>query len=363
MKFLIISKGYYPMMGPRALRTTELSKELARRGHEVVVYSLTGKYDYNTYEVETGVKVKRLGVSKWGRKDCDGVSHANFIRKVIVHSVGNYLWLPDRELIPMVKKAIREEGKIDCLITIAIPHVLHYAASLSDLAQVGCWIADCGDPFTLNPFNKYPKYCVKYEKLWCKKCDFITIPLKEAINGYYPEFHDKIRIIPQGFNFDNVKLQDYKPHNIPTFAYTGAVYKGLRDPSVFLQYLSTLDEEFRFLIFGKSWAFFEPYKQTLGDKLQNMGSMPHDEMITAISGVDFLINIRNNSGVQQPSKLIDYALSKRPFMTITSSFDDNERIIFTEFIKGNYSKQDLLPNIDDYNIVNVTDRFLRLTNL
>ena len=93
-----------------------------------------------------------------------------------------------------------------------------------------------------------------------------------------------------------------------------------------------------------------------------MGSMPHDEMITAISGIDFLINIKNNSGVQQPSKLIDYALSKRPFMTITSSFDENEKEIFLQFVKRDYSNQSLLTNIEEYNIVNVVDKFLNLVD-
>lgn len=360
MKIVLISKGFYPRMGPRALRTTELAKELASRGHEVIVYSLLGDYDYNAFHTETRISVRQLGISKWGRKDSDGKSHANLFRKVIVHLWGKQLWLPDRELIPMVKQAIKKEGRIDCLITIAVPHVLHYAAAKSDLSRVKCWIADCGDPFTLNPFNNYPKYFVKYEKEWCRKCDFITIPIKEATKGYYPEFREKIRIIPQGFNFRGIKLQEYRPHSVPTFAYTGAVYKGLRDPSEFLKYLTTLESRFVFQIYGNSWSFFEPYKEQLGEKLQFMGSLSHDDMVTAISGVDFLINIKNNSGVQQPSKLIDYALSKRPFITITSSFDEDEKTIFMDFLHADYTRQDRLTNMGDYDIVSVVDKFLEL---
>jgi len=248
------------------------------------------------------------------------------------------------------------------LITVTVPHSINYAASLSDLSEVKCWIADCGDPFTLNPFNTYPKRFVEYEKQWCEKCNFITVPVKDAIHGYYPEFHDKIRIIPQGFNFKDVKLADYIPHDVPTFAYIGAVYKGLRDPTSFLNYLSELKDDFRFVIYGNSWRKFQPFKEKLGKKLVFGGSFSHDEMLTKISSMDFLINIRNNSGVQQPSKLIDYELSKRPYMTISSSFDESEKVIFHEFMRRNYEHKDTPLEIENYNIVNVVGNFIKLAN-
>lgn len=363
MKIVIISSVFYPRMSPRSLRTTELAKELSRQGHDVTVYALLGNYDYAKYSKDTGIKIKQLGVSKWGKKDSDGKSHANFIRKYIVHYWGKKLWLPESEMIPMVIKAISNEKDVDCLITITMPHSINYAASLADLSEVKCWIADCGDPFTLNPFCKYPSRCVDYEKRWCSRCNFITLPIKEAIDGYYPEFHDKIRIIPQGFNFKDIHLTDYKPHEIPVFAYTGAVYKGRRDPGKFLDYLTTLEENFRFVVYGNSWSYFQPYKAKLGEKLVYGGQLPHDEMITKISGMDFLINIKNQSGVQQPSKLIDYALSKRPFMTISSYFEENERKIFHEFLNRDYSNRDSFTNIEDYNITTIAKKFVDLATL
>ncbi|MBK8622146.1 MAG: hypothetical protein IPN79_10350 [Saprospiraceae bacterium] len=37
MRILIVSAAFYPANSPRSFRTTELSKELASQGHEVVV--------------------------------------------------------------------------------------------------------------------------------------------------------------------------------------------------------------------------------------------------------------------------------------------------------------------------------------
>ena len=49
MKILIISNHAYPAQGPRAFRTTELSEQLVKIGHEVILYTVHGKYDYTQY--------------------------------------------------------------------------------------------------------------------------------------------------------------------------------------------------------------------------------------------------------------------------------------------------------------------------
>ena len=41
MKILIVSGFFYPQNTPRAFRTTELAKEFARLGHDVVYISLS----------------------------------------------------------------------------------------------------------------------------------------------------------------------------------------------------------------------------------------------------------------------------------------------------------------------------------
>lgn len=360
MKIVLITQVIYPSLLPRAHRTTELAKELARQGHEVVVYAILGKYDYSCFCRDTGVVVKNLGASSWGLIDSDEKANRNVFVRAFNRLVGRYLWLPDRELIPMVKKAINSEGKVDCLITIAMPHVIHYAASLANLDNVGTWIADCGDPFMLNPLTKQPRYFEKYERSWCDKCDYITIPVSEAVDGYYPEYKSKIRIIPQGFDFSSTKIADYNKNEVPTFAYIGAVYPGSRDPKLFLEYLNTLNIDFKFKIFGSSWSYFEPYKASLQEKLGYCGRMPREKMIYELSKCDFLINIKNDSSVQVPSKLIDYYLSSRPILSISSNFNESERGAFDEFLVGNYQKQTYIPSIQNYNIKNVTLQFISL---
>ena len=49
MKIVIISQHIFPMQTPRAHRTTELMIELAKRGYDVIVYAVLGKYDYTSF--------------------------------------------------------------------------------------------------------------------------------------------------------------------------------------------------------------------------------------------------------------------------------------------------------------------------
>ncbi len=43
-----------------------------------------------------------------------------------------------------------------------------------------------------------------------QKVNYITVPIEEAREAYYEEFRNKIRVIPQGFDFSDVQLAKYE---------------------------------------------------------------------------------------------------------------------------------------------------------
>lgn len=360
MKIVLIGRRSYPISAPRANRITELAKELSRQGHEVILYALLGDIDYTDISKETGVKFKSLGKARYGLYSNSGQSHVGLVARIFTKLFKKLLLFPDIVMIPMVKKAIKQEGKIDLLITIANPHINHFAAALADRSKVGCWIADCGDPFMGNPFRKHPFYFEYFERAWCKRCNYITVPIEEAKDGYYPEYREKIKVIPQGFDFNLTKLAEYKQNTAPTFGYSGIFYKDLRDPEKFLQYLVELNKPFKFVCYTKP-GFLEPYKEKLGDKIEIHDYIPREDLLKELSKMDFLINLPNKSGVQQPSKLIDYALTKRPILAVSSDMTDEEKQHCVEFLNGDYTHKYIVPDIQQYNIVNVASKFLALT--
>ncbi len=261
----------------------------------------------------------------------------------------------------MVRKAIIKEGTIDLLITVAHPHVIHWATSIFiNRNKIKLWVADCGDPYMGNPFTKHCKLFGIIEKYWNAKCNYIVVPVTEAINAYYKEYRDKIRVIPQGFDFDSIHKLYYSENKIITFIYAGACYHNLRNPKVFLLYLSSLKIDFRFIVFTKTTDFFSPYKELLGEKLVINGVVPREQLIPQMCTADFLVNFVNDSGVQQPSKLIDYLYTERPVINISSSFSHEEKELFIKYLNKDYSSYKVNIDISKYNIKTVANQFLNI---
>jgi glycosyltransferase involved in cell wall biosynthesis len=362
-KIVLVSSVFFPRNSPRSNRTTELAKEFARQGNEVIVYSVLEGYDYSQFEKEHNVSVKNIGKMSFLTLSSDGAKRISFFLKIMILLFNKLFQFPNIELMFKVPKALKKENNIDLLLSVAIPYPVHWGVALfkknnkSNFAKT--WVADCGDPFMGNKFNKHPFYFKYLEKWFCKEADYLTIPIDEAKDAYYPEFHEKIKIIPQGFRFDEFKLTDWSGNNeVLTFVYAGAFYKGMRDPQLFLKYLGELDVPFKFIIYTKHISLVEPYLDTLGGKIEIRDYIPRSELLQEMCKADFLVNFENGTSVQSPSKLIDYALVNKPILSVASNKLDKMSI--NQFLNKNYSTKLVMNDIEKFNIVNVVDAFVKL---
>lgn len=362
-KVVIISRTILPLQAPRSQRATELAKEFARQGFEVTVYAVLGDYDYSSFEKNYNLKVKNIGKMKFATFNSDGKTKASFTNSALSKIFKKSLEFPDIELAFKVVKILENEKDVDLLITVAIPYPIHWGAAYAKKYfiknNIKTWVADCGDPYMGNKFLRYPFYFKYIEKWFCRKVDYLVIPIEEAKKAYYQEFQHKIKVIPQGFNFNEFEINEKKKVNsIPTFVYAGAFYAGIRDPGQFMEYLCELNFDFKFIVFTKQKQILENYKSLLGNKLEIRDYIPRKELITLISQVDFLVNFENGTEIQSPSKLIDYALSKRPILSVPSS--EINKSIIREFLNGDYSNEFIVEDIEQYNILNVTNKFIKL---
>ena len=254
------------------------------------------------------------------------------------------------------------------LISIANPHEIHWAIAkvwnfrgYDNFAKL--WIADCGDPFMGQENNRFglktPFYFGYMEKYWSRKVDYITIPIEAGKKGYYKEFHNKIRIIPQGFKFADFKKEKHEISNsVVSFAYAGLFYKGNRDPSEFIEYLLTLETEFRFYIFTKSTNLVDHYCSISKGRIILSDYIPRVELLTFLSEMDFLINFENSGDAQKPSKLIDYLIVDRPVLSV--KFKELNKDFIAEFLSGIYKNKMDLGDPSDYHIENIVKSFISL---
>ena len=363
-RILIVCSGFYPGTSPRAHRATELAKEFALQGHEVVVLTPENPKQID-FAKEHQVQIKDLGKLRWKAINFGASKMGSMLTRLAGRLLQLSMEYPDIEYMFKVKKALQKEKDYDLLISIAVPYPIHWGVALVRNKKhpiANTWIADCGDPYVGDKMDTFKKwFYFKYiEKWFMRKADYITIPIEAAKVGYFVEFHSKIKIIPQGFKISNLpEVDEYKPNPIPTFLYAGSLNPVRRDPRPLLDYLTGLDENFLFYIYTHRFDLVKPYVSGLKGKLVVAGYVPRPELLKKMATMDFLVNFDNNTAVHLPSKLIDYTIVNRPVLNITPNFDKNRLM---SFLSGNYSDAMPFADIEPYRIENVCNKFLSAAN-
>ncbi|MDD2798976.1 MAG: glycosyltransferase [Bacteroidales bacterium] len=362
-KILLVSNGFYPEISPRSFRATELAKELICRGYDVTVFSKFRDHDYTDFLQKYPLKFKM-----WEKSTFRTVPDFKNSIGSIFSRIANRLMLllfeyPAVEEVFKVRSILNAETGYDLLISFSAPYPVHWGVALSRTKKhkiAHTWVADCGDPYmgdVLDTFRK-PFYFKYIEKWFMRKADFVTIPIENGRKAYYPEFHEKIHIIPQGFSFEGyVENNEEIINPIITFGYAGSLAPFIRDPRPLLDYISTLELDFRFVVFTNQKDLFQQHLSKLGSKLVLRNYIPRDELLLELSKMDFLVNFDNNTEIQSPSKLIDYYMTNRPVLNIEKQIYPE---IIDEFLQRNYSRKMKFDNIQKYNIKNIVNSFLQL---
>lgn len=364
-KILVVSSSFYPMNSPRSFRTTELAKEFARQGHLVTVITPKSKNLHKKFEQQHNLIIKDLGKPKFKPISLKGDGMKLLIRRLLRRLGVLLIQYPNIELMFLVRKALVQETGYDLLISIAAPHTVQWGVAWAWREKktiANTWVADCGDPFmglendTFTP----PFYFGILERFFCKKADFITVPTKGAIQGYYPEFQHKTRVIPQGFRFEDIRVNGTVNNSIPTFAYAGGFIPGRRDPREFIEYIIGLEQDFKFYIYTNSPALVEQYLEKSQGRIILQKNIPRVDLLNQLGRMDFVVNFENIGKRQTPSKLIDYGIICKPILSIKTGHL-NKKII-EEFLSGDYKNGLKIDNLDQYRVENVCKRFLQLIN-
>lgn len=358
-RILIVSRAFFPMIAPRSFRATELAKEFSFQGYEVTVLTHIQDYNYSEFSKKFCIKIEDFAKGRWKE-----LKPKNIFIKILQFLLKYFFLFPDIQLTRLVKRALKNRSGYDILISNAVPYPVHWGVVLAkkknpNLTKV--WISDCGDTFLGYGHNHGKPFYFRFIDNWfMNNAEIITLPYKELIKYFKKKYHYKIKFIPQGFNFEEIKLSEYKKNRVPTFAYAGIFITNFRDPRLFLKYLSSIKSDFKFIIYTKGNELLAEYEQVLKEKIEIRKYIPRLDLINELSKMDFLINIQNGNKKDYPSKLIDYTLSQRPVLNI-NSFTLNEKGI-QEFFNGKYENYNIaLKDVDKYNIKNVAKQFLDLS--
>jgi hypothetical protein len=168
-----------------------------------------------------------------------------------------------------------------------------------------------------------------------------------------------LKVIPQGFRFQDIKKSSTIEDGIVRFGYGGTFIPGMRDPSALLAYLTSLEDsiKFEFHIYTMQVNLVNPY--LFDHRIILHEPVSREELLNVFSTFQFVVNISNKGKSQTPSKLIDYGIIEKPILQIDSQFIDINAV--DAFLQRNFEGALRLENISDYQIENVVSKFLNLT--
>lgn len=364
-EILIISRSFYPINSPRSFRATELAKELARQGHVVTV--LTPKCnEHSRFAKEHNMTIEDLGQPKWKEIQLKGRGIPLFVRRGLRRVLQMLFQYPNMEYFFKVKRALKKNEKhYDLLISIAVPYAIHWGVASvwkkkNNIAKR--WVADCGDPFMGGENDTFkPAFYFEYiEKWFCKKVDHLSVPVKTAVQAYYPEFQHKIKVIPQGFKFEEIKLAPKIKNECTHFAYAGGLIPGRREPKEFLEFLVNYPHPYKFDIYTKQSSLIKSYVERSKGRMELKDYMPRKDLLFELSKLDFVVNFENAGQKQIPSKIIDYIIIKKPILSVNSLAFNPQPV--KEFLAGNYQNGLTVENPEQYRIENVVKEFLSLAS-
>ncbi len=348
------------------MRTTELVKGFSNLGHHVsLVTKLVSEYHQSMMD-DFGFRIIDLGKIILPKIDLDHIRGLNLLSRGLRRALNIAIAYPEIELMFKTKRILSGLKGFDLLITVAAPHTIHWGAAWARNKEnriAKTWVADCGDPFMLNSIDSFKKmfYFEYFERFWCSKADFVTIPRMDMKINYYKEYHEKIREIPQGLDFEFVSrfIKPYRGNSVPTFAFAGSFIRDKRDPRRFLKYLLSKDIDFRFHIYSRTKGIVEPLVARSQGRIVLHNYVSRDDLFEILSQMDFLVNISYDVKTQLPSKLIEYYLMKRPILNLKGDKLDTKKI--DRFLVGDYTGQMRRPDVEQYKIDNVCHKFLALT--
>lgn len=350
MKILIISNFSINQNTPRAFRAKSLHDTFVKQGHDVEFISA---HIDNTHQTNTPQTDKRHYL----------IGKLRGLTSSVLSSI-----FPDGKnffrTVKLLKKIHHRD--VDLTISIGLPFSVHLITAIAvrrGKLVTKKLIADYGDPYSKNPSTLKPFYATKLERWTLTTFDKITVPTDSALTAYEDiTSPDKVTVIPQGYNINQDFTSNYTKHNIQNFCFAGNLYKKIRNPKIFLDMLSTIDEDFIFHIYTdfrntETMEILKSYEGKLKNRLVLHSQIPRTECIKILSSMDFLVNFSNVSSSQTPSKIIDYTLSSRPFIEISQDQVDFES--FYRFLNSDYSEFNK-PDILKFDETHIAKKFLNL---
>jgi glycosyltransferase involved in cell wall biosynthesis len=328
---LIIQLGY-DRNSPRDIRTSNLLPYLKDKFSTTIIAM---EYPFKRENIE-GVTVYRLPFSFLSRyifnKTESGYRPKGLVRLLSrsLSFIGNKFWgFPDPWVWEKkrLKKFILENLEPHSIIVCSmIP--FSCGDMIRNVCKQSSWknskvIFDIGDPLAHNSLtNSVSSRAVRYEKDLLNFADAILVTNTQTALHYHKEFHlptKKIAVVPQGVDISlfTPKSDIHKSDDKIKLIYAGALYKDLRDPTIFLNTIANSDFKNIEIILYSEISRFGDFSDIKNISVRSR--ITHVELIKKYQNSDILIMFDNAYGMQTSGKIYELLALEKPILFIYSN--------------------------------------------
>ncbi len=370
----VISYYFEPENTPRAFRTFELVRVLCESGYRVrliVPDFVPRTYRHPNLElIETPggyiLNRTRLGSEEGYRRPRSlawryDLKLARILLPKVVWPDIRTVWarLAARHLL-----TARVDLAADATISIGLPiapHLLTAALARSQevVGNLGCLVAEYGDPFSVSKLDGDPKN-VDREKKLLEVFDHIVVPTPGAQELFSQlKSAERIHVIPQGFKApENLTRHPPEPDSTEGLHgfYGGVFYGEYRNPNNLMLALQMLDRQEKpvrltirtsddiSFIFGDTPGLYElTMKYT-----EVLPLVSRRRFLQELESHDFAVNFLGPHQSQIPSKAIDYALTQVPVLEIRPADSPEciaEKLESREFVQYPFRPEHDIRNV------------------
>lgn len=319
-------------------RDDSLSSEI---NSNCLVYTTKSFELYNIYKLISGKKEVPYGGFANESKETSFQKISKFLR-------GNFL-LPDprkgwnKYALKEAAELIREFN-IETVVTTSPPHSTQLIGLKLKKNFNIRWIADLRDPWTdIYYYNQFKHTALalkidrNYEREVIEKADLL-ITVSEDVKRLFAEksplpISEKTRVIPNGFDEDDFKIDRIQAETKKVITYTGTISEAY-DVTGFLIALYNLPLEIKSGILlrfvGKVPRSVAQKFNAIGIETELTGYVDHTKSIEYLLRSDILLlvipNVKNNRGILT-GKFFEYLASQKPVLAIGPTDGDLAQLI------------------------------------
>lgn len=351
MRILIVSYYFPPFNCMAAVRVGKTAKFLQKMGHDVRVLSARDQAFPETLHVEIDeafvVRSKWWNVNKpvqllVGGKDvvaAQGISEGKAGKWPLLRWLGKlykHLFnLPDAQigwLFPAISagKMLCKEWQPD-MIYASAPSFTSLLIARHLSGKLGCpWTAEFRDLWVDNPYNDFPVWRQKLERIWERRvlsgaAGLVTVsePLAETLKQH---FDLPVVVITNGFDADDYPSEARRSDDgLLHINYTGMIYPGRRDPGALFEALRLLgSDRIRVNFYGR-------YLDSAREMARGMGvehlvhiypPVPYAQSLRLQCEADILLLLLWNSSQEKgvfTGKVFEYLGAGRPVLVVGGS--------------------------------------------